>query len=110
LKDQLKSWIVYLNKKMSVLIKPIITEKISDLNEKGKYGFVVNNKANKVEIKNAVEKMYGVTVEKVNTMIHPGKEKTRYTKSRIISGRTPKYKKAIVSVAEGEVIDFYSGI
>jgi len=95
---------------MSVLIKPIITEKVSSLNEKGKYGFVVNKKANKVEIKNAVEKMYGVTVEQVNTMIYPGKEKTRYTKSRIISGRTSQYKKAIITVAEGEVIDFYSGI
>jgi large subunit ribosomal protein L23 len=95
---------------MSILIKPIISEKVSDLNEKCKYGFVVNGKANKVEIKNAVEKMYGVNVEKVNTMIHPGKEKTRYTKSKVISGRSPKYKKAIISVAKGEVIDFYSGI
>ncbi len=95
---------------MSILIKPIISEKVSDLNEAGKYGFVVNNKANKVEIKNAVEKMYGVTVEKVNTMIYAGKEKTRYTKSKVISGRSPKYKKAIITVAQGEVIDFYSGI
>ena len=95
---------------MSILIKPIITEKVSDLNEKGKYGFIVNKKANKVEIKKAIEKMYGVTVNKVNTMIHPGKEKTRYTKSQIITGRTQQYKKAIVTVSEGEVIDFYSGI
>ena len=95
---------------MSILIKPIITEKVSALNEKGKYGFVVKKKANKVEIKNAIEKMYGVTVEAVNTMIYPGKEKTRYTKSKIISGRTGQYKKAIVTVAQGEVIDFYSGI
>jgi len=95
---------------MSILVRPIISEKVSDLNESGKYGFVVNKKANKVEIRNAVEKMYGVTVEKVNTMIYPGKEKTRYTKSRVISGRSPKYKKAIITVAQGEVIDFYSGI
>ena len=95
---------------MSILIKPIISEKVSDLNETGKYGFVVNKKANKVEIKNAVEKMYGVNVEKVNTMIYPGKEKSRYTKSQVINGRTSKFKKAIVTVAEGEVIDFYSGI
>ncbi len=95
---------------MSVLIRPIVTEKVSSLNEKGKYGFVVNKKANKVEIKKAVEKMYGVTVEGVNTMIYPGKQKTRYTKTKVISGRTSQYKKAIVTVAEGEVIDFYSGI
>ena len=95
---------------MSVLIKPLVTEKVSDLNEKGKYGFIVDRKANKVEIKKAVEKMYGVTVESVNTMQYQGKQKTRYTKSRIITGRTGSFKKAIVTVAEGEVIDFYSGI
>lgn len=95
---------------MSVLIKPLVTEKVSALNEKGKYGFVVDRKANKVEIKKAVEKMYGVTVEDVNTMNYLGKKKSRYTKSRVISGRTPSYKKAIVTVADGEVIDFYSEI
>ncbi|GAA0188432.1 50S ribosomal protein L23 [Fulvivirga kasyanovii] len=95
---------------MSVLIKPLVTEKVSALNEKGKYGFVVDRKANKVEIKKAVEKMYGVTVEDVNTMNYLGKSKSRYTKSRIVSGRTPSYKKAIVTVADGEVIDFYSEI
>lgn len=95
---------------MSVLIRPIVTEKVSSLNESGKYGFVVNKKANKVEIKKAVEQMYGVTVEGVNTMIYPGKQKTRYTKTKVISGRTNQYKKAIVTVAQGEVIDFYSGI
>ncbi|WP_017732364.1 50S ribosomal protein L23 [Nafulsella turpanensis] len=95
---------------MSILIKPLVTEKISALNEKGKYGFVVDRKANKVEIKKAIEKAYGVSVESVNTMLYPGKDKTKYTKSRIIAGRTPGFKKAIVTVAEGEVIDFYSGI
>ena len=95
---------------MGILIKPLVTEKISDLNEKGKYGFVVDRKANKVEIKQAVEKMYGVNVESVNTMQYPGKSKTRYTKTKIVSGRTAAFKKAIVTVAEGEVIDFYSGI
>ena len=95
---------------MSVLIKPLVTEKVSALNEKGKYGFVVNRKANKVEIKKAVEKMYGVTVEDVNTMNYLGKSKSRYTKSRVVTGRTPSYKKAIVTVADGEVIDFYSEI
>ena len=95
---------------MSVLIKPVVTEKVSALNEKGKYGFIVDRKANKVEIKKAVESMYGVTVEEVNTMVYLGKKKTRYTKSRVISGRTPSFKKAIVTVAEGDVIDFYSEI
>lgn len=95
---------------MSVLIKPLVTEKVSALNEKGKYGFIVNRKANKVEIKKAVEKMYGVNVEDVNTMNYLGKAKSRYTKSRVVSGRSPSYKKAIVTVADGEVIDFYSEI
>lgn len=95
---------------MSVLIKPLVTEKVSALNEKGKYGFVVTKTANKVQIKKAVEKAYGVTVESVNTMRYIGKTKSRYTKTGVVSGRTSSYKKAVVSVAEGEVIDFYSGI
>ncbi|HNP20222.1 MAG TPA: 50S ribosomal protein L23 [Fulvivirga sp.] len=95
---------------MSVLVKPLVTEKVSALNEKGKYGFVVDRNANKVEIKKAVEKMYGVTVEAVNTMNYLGKTKSRFAKSRVVSGRTASYKKAIISVAEGDVIDFYSEI
>jgi len=95
---------------MSVLVKPLVTEKISSLNEEGRYGFVVANDANKIEIKKAVERTYGVTVEDVNTMRYLGKKKSRYTKSGVISGRTPSYKKAIVKVADGDVIDFYSGI
>ena len=61
---------------MEVLIKPLVTEKVSDLNEKGQYGFIVDRRANKIEIKEAVEKIYGVNVEKVNTMRYDGKEKT----------------------------------
>jgi large subunit ribosomal protein L23 len=95
---------------MSVLKKPLITEKVSTLNESGKYGFIVDQGANKVQIKNEVEKMYGVTVESVNTMRYQGKRKSRYTKSKVVAGRTAGYKKAIVTVADGEVIDFYSGI
>lgn len=95
---------------MGVLIKPLVTEKVSALNEQGKYGFIVEKTANKVEIKKEVEKTYGVTVESVNTMVQPGKTKRRYTKSRIIEGSTPSYKKAVVKVAEGDIIDFYSGI
>ena len=95
---------------MSILKKPLVTEKISALNEKGKYGFLVDGDANKVEIKNAVEKMYGVNVEKVNTINVMGKFKSRFTKAGVLSGRKPSYKKAIVTVAEGEVIDFYSNV
>jgi large subunit ribosomal protein L23 len=95
---------------MSILKKPLVTEKITALNEKGKYGFIVDAKANKIEIKKAVEKMYGVTVENVRTIRYQGKVKTKYTQSKVISGRTPTYKKAIVSVKEGEVIDFYGNI
>jgi large subunit ribosomal protein L23 len=95
---------------MSILKKPLVTEKISALNESGTYGFVVDKTANKVEIKKAVEKTYGVTVSSVNTMVYPGKSKTKYTKSKIIQGRTSSYKKAIVKVAEGDIIDFYGGV
>ena len=95
---------------MSVLVKPLVTEKMSAINEKGKYGFVVSRGANKVEIKKEVEKMYGVTVESVNTMNYLGKSKSRFTKSRVITGRSSSFKKAIVTVAEGDVIDFYSEI
>jgi large subunit ribosomal protein L23 len=95
---------------MSILKKPLVTEKVSALNEKGKYGFLVDADANKVEIKKAVEKQYGVNVERVNTMTIMGKMKTRYTKTGILSGRQQNYKKAIVTLAEGEVIDFYSNV
>lgn len=95
---------------MSILKRPLVTEKVSALNEKGKYGFIVDSGANKVEIKVAVEKQYGVNVAKVNTMSVMGKKKTRYTKTGILSGRRPSYKKAIVTLAQGEVIDFYSNV
>jgi len=95
---------------MSILKKPLVTEKVSSLNEKGKYGFIVDADANKVEIKKAVEKQYGVNVERVNTMLVMGKKKTRYTKAGVLAGRKPSYKKAIVTLAAGEVIDFYSNV
>lgn len=95
---------------MNVLIKPLVTEKISAENEKGKYGFLVEKKSNKIEIKQAVEKMYGVNVAEIKTMIYAGKKKTKHTKAGVVSGRTASYKKAIVTVANGELIDFYSGI
>ncbi len=95
---------------MNILKSPLVTEKVSSLNEKGKYGFIVEISANKVEIKNAVEKMYGVNVEKVNTLSVMGKLKVRSTKAGMLSGRKPNYKKAIVTLAEGEVIDFYGNV
>jgi len=94
----------------NILIKPLVTEKATSSNEKGVFGFVVNRKANKVQIKRAVESTYGVKVDNVNTAIIPGKKKSRYSKSNVISGSSSTYKKAFVRLAEGEVIDFYSNI
>lgn len=95
---------------MSVLKQPLITEKANQLNEDSKFSFIVDKKANKVQIKKAIEEAYGVSVEDVRTMNYKGKPKYRYTKSRIISGRSDSYKKAIVKLADGEIIDFYSDI
>lgn len=94
-----------------ILIRPLVTEKMTALQEKqGKYGFIVDKAANKIEIKKAVEKTYGVTVTKVNTLRYDGKQKSRYTKTGIISGRSAGYKKAIVSLQAGDAIDFYANI
>jgi large subunit ribosomal protein L23 len=95
---------------MQILKKPLVTEKLTTLNDKGKYAFEVARDANKVEIKKAVEKLYGVTVMKVATMRVQGKLKVKNTKAGVVSGRKPSYKKAIVSLKEGEFIDFYNGI
>jgi len=96
---------------MNILIKPIITEKASDAAENmNVFMFVVHPKANKIEIKKAVEAAYGVSVEKVRTINVRPDRKTRYTKTGIQTGKTNAYKKAIVQVAEGDTIDFYSNI
>jgi large subunit ribosomal protein L23 len=97
---------------MSIIVKPIITEKMTTISEKmtNRFGFVVNRKANKIEIKKAVESLYGVKVELVNTMVYRGKTKSRNTKSGVITGKTSAVKKAIVTLAAGETIDFYSNI
>ena len=97
---------------MGIIIKPIVTEKQTAITEKfpNRYGFRVSPDANKVEIKKAVEVMYGVNVESVNTMNYAGKKKSRYTKSGIINGKTSSFKKAIVTLKEGETIDFFSNI
>jgi len=96
---------------MSVLIKPIITEKATLGSElHNRYTFLVHPKANKVEIKKAVETAYGVNVEKVRTLNSGPKRKMRYTKTGIQKGKTNATKKAIVQVAEGDAIDFYSNL
>ena len=94
-----------------IVIKPIITEKMTDMTEvENRYGFLVKYDANKIEIKNAIEKLYGVTVEKVRTMRNIGKQKSRFTKTGVISGRSAATKKAIIAIADGETIDLYSNI
>ncbi|MGB5377615.1 50S ribosomal protein L23 [Muriicola sp.] len=96
---------------MSVLIKPIITEKMTaDSELHNRYGFIVNPKANKLQIKDAVEATYGVSVKKVRTMNYGPNRKTKYTKTGVQQGKTNAYKKAIVDVVEGDVIDFYSNL
>ncbi len=96
---------------MATIIKPVITEKMNAATEKmNRYGFVVSGDANKIEIKNAVEKAYNVNVEKVWTQNYIGKIKTRNTKRGPVSGLTNRHKKAMVSLKAGEIIDFYSNI
>ncbi|RXE70856.1 50S ribosomal protein L23 [uncultured Muribaculum sp.] len=96
---------------MDFQIKPIVTEKATRLTEKlNKYTFRVSPDANKYQIKALVENLYGVKVVGVNTMVVRGKNKSRYTKSGLLRGKTSSYKKAIVTIAEGETIDFYSNI
>ena len=96
---------------MSVLIRPIITEKMtSDSELYNRYGFVVDPTANKLQIKEAVEAAYGVSVTSVRTMNYGPQRKTRYTKTGIQHGKTNAYKKAIVDVEDGDVIDFYSNL
>ena len=94
-----------------VLVKPILTEKANAQQDKlRRYAFKVARKANKLEIKRAVEAVYGVTIVDVNTIVVPGKNKTRYTKKGFVQGQKSAYKKALVTVAEGETIDLYSNI
>lgn len=94
-----------------MLIRPVLTEKANNLSEKkGRYSFAVSRKANKLEIKKAVEDFYGVSVAEVHTMVVPGKNKSRFTKTGVISGRKPAYKKAIVTLDKGESIDLFEHI
>ena len=96
---------------MNILLKPIVTEKMTSQTEDyNRYGFLVEKRANKIQIRKAIEEIYGVTVESVNTMRYGGKKKSRFTKSGILTGKTDSYKKAIITLAEGDQIDFYSNI
>jgi large subunit ribosomal protein L23 len=96
---------------MDILIKPLVTEKMNEQAERfNRYGFIVVKSATKPQIKKAIEGLYNVKVDSVNTMVYGGKMKSRYTKSGIITGKTTAYKKAVVTLAEGDSIDFYSNI
>lgn len=96
---------------MDILIKPIVTEKLTGQAEPlNRYGFIVAKRANKIQIKKAVEEMYGVSVKEVNTLRYAGKTKYRYTKSGVLAGITSSCKKAFVTLKDGESIDFYSNI
>ncbi len=97
--------------KNSILIKPIITEKSERLTEnRGQYSFLVDKSSNKIEIRKAVEKMYSVNVTSVNTIIMPGKSKSRNTRSGVVRGKSSSFKKAIITVADGEDIDFFGEV
>jgi large subunit ribosomal protein L23 len=96
---------------MKVIIKPLVTEKQTLQTEKlNRYAFQVAKEANKLQVKEAVEKMYNVTVESVNTILTPGKNKSRFTKAGVIEGRIYSSKKALVTLKDGDKIDFYSNI
>ena len=96
---------------MNVILKPIITEKMTQMGEKlNRYGFLVDKRANKLEIKKAIKDVYGVEVASINTMLYYGKSKTRYSKAGFITGKSNAFKKAIITLAKGETIDFYSNI
>jgi large subunit ribosomal protein L23 len=94
-----------------IVIQPVITEKMNNVSERlNRYGFIVDRDANKIEIKLAIEKIYGVNVDKVWTIRYAGKSKSRFTKTGLITGKSKAFKKAIVSLADGETIDLYSNI
>ena len=97
---------------MGIIIKPLVTEKMTAITDKtnNRFGFIVRPEANKLEIKKEVEALYNVTVVDVNTMKYAGKNKSRYTRAGIINGRTNAFKKAIVTLKEGDTIDFYCNI
>lgn len=96
---------------MGYIIKPLVTEKMTNITEKqNRFGFIVRPEANKIELKKEIEALYNVTVTDINTCVYGGKNKSRYTKAGLIKGRTNRFKKALVTLKEGDTIDFYSNI
>ena len=97
---------------MAYIVKPLVTERMTAITEKQNnvFGFIVLPSANKIEIKKEIEAKYNVNVVSVNTMNYAGKRKSRYTKAGVIKGKTKAFKKAIVTLQDGETIDFYSNI
>ena len=97
---------------MAFIIRPLVTEKMTQITDKrsNRYGFVVRPDANKLQIKEEVERLYNVTVVEVNNLLYMGKRSQRYTKAGLIRGKKSAFKKAIVTLKEGETIDFYSNI
>jgi large subunit ribosomal protein L23 len=96
---------------MSILKRPLLTEKYTQLGEKLKqYGFIVNRKATKEQIRKEIEKIYEVKVDEIRTMVYAGKKRNRYSGGKLIQGRTDGFKKAIVKLKEGDTIDFYANI
>ena len=97
---------------MAFIIKPLVTEKMTKITDKrpNRYGFIVRPEANKLQIKKEVEGLYNVTVEEVNTLRYAGKRSSRYTKTGLVRGRRNAFKKAVVTIKDGETIDFYSNI
>ena len=97
---------------MAFIIKPLVTEKMTGITDKrpNRFGFVVRPEANKLQIKSEVESLYNVTVVDVNTATYAGKRSSRYTKAGLVRGQKAAFKKAIVTLKEGDTIDFYSNI
>lgn len=94
-----------------IIIRPLITEKMTETTERlNRYGFIVDKRANKIQIKDAVASLYGITVENVRTMNYAGKKSSRFTKTGLITGKKNDFKKAIVELAEGDAIDIFAGI
>ncbi len=97
---------------MAFILRPLVTEKMTNITDKrpNRYGFIVSPEANKLQIKEEVESLYNVTVVDVNTLRYAGKRSQRYTKAGLVKGQKAAFKKAIVTLKEGETIDFYSNI
>ncbi|WP_339044265.1 50S ribosomal protein L23 [Cardinium endosymbiont of Tipula unca] len=95
---------------MSILKRPLVTEKVSSLNKRGVYGLIVDDRAGKNEIRKEIERFYGVTVDKINTMRYAGKTRNRHSKSGVIKGKRPSYKKVLVTLKSGDVMDFFSNV